>query len=48
MASGVTCVCADQAALALGLAIVPVHRTDNPGNVGFILEGQRSFGAPHR
>ena len=37
MASGETCVCADQAALALGLAIVPVHRTDNPGNVGFIL-----------
>ena len=37
MASGVTCVCADQAALSLGLATVPVHRTDNPGNVGFIL-----------
>ena len=48
MASGVTYVCADQAALSLGLAIVPVHRTDNPGNVGFILQGQRSFGARHR
>ena len=37
MASGVTYACADQAALSLGLAIVPLHRTDNPGNVGFIL-----------
>ena len=37
MASSVTYVCADQAALSLGLAIVPLHATDNPGNVGFIL-----------
>ena len=37
MASGVTYVCADQAALSLGLVTVPVHQTDNPGNVGFVL-----------
>ena len=37
MASGVAYVCLDQAALSLGLAIVPLHPTDNPGNVGFIL-----------
>jgi long-chain acyl-CoA synthetase len=37
MGNGVTYVCADQAALSLGLAIVPLHPTDNPGNVGFIL-----------
>jgi long-chain acyl-CoA synthetase len=38
MANGVDYVCVDQAALALGLAIVPLHATDNPGNVAFILE----------
>ena len=37
MGNGVAYVCADQAALSLGLAIVPLHPTDNPGNVGFIL-----------
>ena len=37
MVSSVTYVCVDQAALSLGLAIVPLHPTDNPGNVGFIL-----------
>ena len=33
MASSVAYVCADQATLALGLAIVPLHATDNPGNL---------------
>jgi long-chain acyl-CoA synthetase len=37
MVSSVAYVCVDQAALSLGLAIVPLHPTDNPGNVGFIL-----------
>ena len=37
MPSGVSYVCVDQAALSLGLVIVPLHPTDNPGNVGFIL-----------
>jgi long-chain acyl-CoA synthetase len=37
MVNGVDYVCVDQAALALGLAIAPLHVTDNPGNVGFII-----------
>ena len=37
MRSGVNYVLVDQATLALGLAIVPLHVTDNPKNVGFIL-----------
>ncbi len=37
MPSGVPYVCVDQAALSLGLVIVPLHPTDKPGNVGFIL-----------
>ncbi len=37
MANGVAYVCADQAALSLGLAIVPLHLTDNPGNLAYIL-----------
>lgn len=35
--SGVEYVCLDQAVLSLGLASVPLHMTDNPGNLGFIL-----------
>jgi long-subunit acyl-CoA synthetase (AMP-forming) len=38
MANSVDYVCVDQAALALGLAIVPLHTTDNPGNIAYILE----------
>ncbi|MGO9173531.1 MAG: AMP-dependent synthetase/ligase [Rhodomicrobium sp.] len=38
MASSVSYVCADQAALSLGLAIVPMHTTDNPGNLAYILQ----------
>ncbi len=30
-------VCLDQAALALGLVIVPLHELDNPGSVAYIL-----------
>ena len=37
MVNGVDYVCVDQAALALGLAIAPLHVTDNPGNVGFVI-----------
>jgi long-chain acyl-CoA synthetase len=37
MVNGVDYVCVDLAALALGLAIAPLHVTDNPGNVGFII-----------
>ena len=37
MANSVAYVCVDQAALALGLAIAPLHVTDNPGNLAFIL-----------
>src|ERR1700689_1878613 len=37
MANGVDYVCVDQAALSLGLVIVPMHTTDNPGNVAYIL-----------
>jgi len=37
MVNGVDYVCVDQAALALGAAIAPLHVTDNPGNVGFII-----------
>ena len=37
MRSSVDYVLVDQAALSLGLVIVPLHNTDNPGNVGFIL-----------
>ena len=37
IANGVDYVCVDQAALALGLAIAPLHVTDNPGNVGFVI-----------
>src|SRR5260370_19787520 len=37
MANGVEYVCVDQAALALGLAIVPLHTTDKPGNIAYIL-----------
>jgi long-chain acyl-CoA synthetase len=38
MANSVEYVCVDQAALAQGLAIVPLHTTDNPGNIAYILE----------
>ncbi len=38
MASGADYVCVDQAALALGLVIVPMHATDNPANLAYILE----------
>jgi long-chain acyl-CoA synthetase len=38
MGNSVAYVCLDQAALALGLAVVPLHATDNPGNVAYILE----------
>ncbi len=37
MRNSVEYVLLDQAALSLGLAIVPLHLTDNPGNVGYIL-----------
>ncbi len=37
MANSVAYVCVDQAALSLGLAIVPKHVTDNPGNLAYIL-----------
>ncbi len=37
MANSVAYVCVDQAALSLGLAIVPLHLTDNPGNLAYIL-----------
>jgi long-chain acyl-CoA synthetase len=37
MANSVGYVCVDQAALSLGLAIVPLHVTDNPGNLAYIL-----------
>jgi long-chain acyl-CoA synthetase len=37
MANGVDYVCVDQAALSLGLVIVPLHTTDNPGNIAYIL-----------
>jgi long-chain acyl-CoA synthetase len=38
MASSVEYVCVDQAALSLGLASVPMHATDNPGNLAYILQ----------
>ena len=38
MANSVDYVCVDQAALSLGLAIVPMHVTDNPGNLAYILQ----------
>jgi long-chain acyl-CoA synthetase len=38
MANSVAYVCVDQAALSLGLAIVPLHVTDNPGNLAYIIE----------
>ncbi|MGP0060576.1 MAG: AMP-dependent synthetase/ligase [Beijerinckiaceae bacterium] len=38
MANSVDYVCVDQAALSLGLAIVPMHVTDNPGNLAYILK----------
>ena len=38
MASGVDYVCVDQAVLALGFASVPMHATDNPGNLAYILQ----------
>jgi long-chain acyl-CoA synthetase len=38
MGNSVAYVCLDQAALALGLAVVPLHATDNPGNVAYILD----------
>jgi long-chain acyl-CoA synthetase len=38
MASSANYVCVDQAALSLGLAIVPMHATDNPGNLAYIIE----------
>jgi long-chain acyl-CoA synthetase len=37
MANSVGYVCVDQAALALGLVIVPLHVTDNPGNLAYIV-----------
>ena len=37
MANSVAYVCVDQAALSLGLAIVPMHVTDNPGNLAYIV-----------
>lgn len=37
MANSVAYVCVDQAALSLGLAVVPLHVTDNPGNLAYIL-----------
>jgi len=37
MVNGVDYVCVDQAVLALGAAIAPLHVTDNPGNVGFVI-----------
>ena len=37
MANSVPYVCLDQAALSLGLAIVPMHVTDNPGNLAYIV-----------
>ena len=37
MANSRAYVCVDQAALSLGLAIVPMHATDNPGNIAYIL-----------
>lgn len=38
MSNSVDYVCVDQAALSLGLVIVPLHVTDNPGNVGYIIQ----------
>ncbi len=38
MASGADYVCVDQATLSLGLVIVPMHATDNPGNLAYIIE----------
>ena len=38
MVNSVGYVAVDQAALSLGLAIVPLHVTDNPGNLAYILE----------
>jgi long-chain acyl-CoA synthetase len=35
--NGIDHVCADQAALALGLVTVPLHVIDNPGNLAYIL-----------
>ncbi len=37
MKHGVDYIAVDQAALSLGLVIVPLHATDNPGNVGYIV-----------
>ncbi len=37
MTNSVAYVYVDQAALSLGLAIVPLHVTDNPGNLAYIL-----------
>jgi long-chain acyl-CoA synthetase len=38
MANSADYVCVDQAALSLGLASVPMHATDNPGNLSYILQ----------
>lgn len=38
MTHSINYVAVDQAALSLGLAIVPLHPTDNPGNVAYILQ----------
>ena len=38
MASSADYVCVDQAVLSLGLASVPMHATDNPGNLAYILK----------
>lgn len=38
MASSPDYVCVDQAVLSLGLASVPMHATDNPGNLAYILK----------
>jgi len=38
VSNGVTHVCADQAALALGLVPVPLHVIDNPDNLAYVLK----------
>lgn len=38
MANSVGYVCVDQAALSLGLALVPLHVTDSPGNLAYMLQ----------
>ncbi len=35
--NSVAAICADQAALALGLVTVPMHALDNPASIGYIL-----------